>query len=191
MKVLVWRIPYTILLVVITLIPFIYHQYSAYRVFCYNSSIPSPWCTKFPPFIYTYVQSKYWNVGFLQYWTLSQLPNFVLAAPVLLLLLSSSIHHIRQTVTRYLSGQKQSQYSPFSSPSLIPHAIHAFILTTTLLFASHTQIILRLAGSMPFTYWSAAWLLFERPAWGKWWVGWSVIWGSVSLVLWAVFLPPA
>lgn len=173
-------VPYTTLLTVITFIPFVTYQYMAYRAFCLDTETPATWCSNFPPAIYTHVQAKYWNVGFLRYWTLSQLPNFILAAPVIMLLSYFSLRHITQHLL--------SKWKP---TSITPHAIHALILTATLVFASHTQIILRLAASMPFTYWSAAWLLVERPGWGKWWVGWSVIWGSVSLVLWATFLPPA
>jgi phosphatidylinositol glycan class V len=168
----------------------VYHQYSAYQAFCKCSATPAIWCTKFPPIIYTYVQSKYWNVGFLRYWTVSQIPNFLLAAPVLLLLSSFSVYHILQVAIGFFNT-KPSTPSPFLSASLTPHAIHALIFVMTLLFASHTQIILRLAASMPFTYWAAAWLLVEHPGWGKLWVGWSIIWGCVSLVLWAAFLPPA
>jgi phosphatidylinositol glycan class V len=91
-------------------------------------------------------------------------------------------------------------------PSLIPHAIHALILTGTLLFASHTQIVLRLAPSMPLIYWAAAAAIVRdaeptaqegaSPAttkvrWSYVWVWWSVVWGALSVVLWTAFLPPA
>ena len=67
--------------------PFISHQYSAYRLFCTSAiSTTAPWCASFPPSVYTYVQAKYWNVGFLRYWTPEQLPNFALGAPPLVLL---------------------------------------------------------------------------------------------------------
>ncbi|KAJ2970795.1 hypothetical protein NUW54_g12651 [Trametes sanguinea] len=79
----------------------------------------------------------------------------------------------------------------FLTPAIAPHVIHGLIFCLLLLFASHTQIVLRQAASMPLTYWAAAWLLVERPKLGKWWVGWSVIWGAVSCILWAAFLPPA
>ncbi|GLC33181.1 hypothetical protein PLESTF_000150600 [Pleodorina starrii] len=46
---------------------------------------PRPWCSSRVPYVYGFVQAEYWNVGFLRYWTLQQLPNFLLAAPVLLL----------------------------------------------------------------------------------------------------------
>jgi len=61
---------------------------------------------------------------------------------------------------------------------------------------------------MPVTYWAGAWLVVEFRGqdysssgnvdaekkgwrWGRWWVGWSFVWGMISLVLWAAFLPPA
>ncbi|KAJ3490905.1 hypothetical protein NLI96_g1087 [Meripilus lineatus] len=194
----------------ITFVPFISHQYNAYIAFCTQTSSPAPWCNNFPPFIYTYVQSKYWNVGFLRYWTLSQLPNFLMSAPVLVLLLYFSSYHILHTFVPQLirltsnvnlkkPSQKQTSRpkihkvpsSPFLTPNLTPHAIHAFILTSALLFSAHTQIILRVAASMPFTYWAAAYLVVEKPFWGRLWVGWSLVWGAVSLVLWTTFLPPA
>jgi phosphatidylinositol glycan class V len=78
-----------------------------------------------------------------------------------------------------------------SSPSLTPHAIHAVVFAFFLLFASHTQITLRLAASMPFTYWAAAWIYLKYPSYGTAWVTWSVLWGLVSVILWGTFLPPA
>ena len=69
--------------------------------------------------------------------------------------------------------------------------IHALLMALLWLFASNTQIVLRQAAGLPALYWAAAWLLVERPRVGRWWVGWSVVWGAVSCVLWAAFLPPA
>lgn len=185
--------------------PFVYHHYTAYHAFC-TTLQPAEWCSKIPPSIYTYAQSKYWNVGFLRYWTLQQLPNFVISAPPLITIFTYSIHFfLHGIIPRFAAhfsdrlsskpassqGQPKSASSPFLRASLAPHAIHAFILCTTLLFASHTQIVLRLAASMPFTYWAAAWLVVEHPKQGRWWVGWSLIWGVLSIVLWGTFLPPA
>ena len=169
----------------------IYHQYFGYRVFCQETDIPAPWCSNFPPSIYTYVQSKCWGVGFLKYWTLQQFPNFLLAAPVLVLLSYYSTKSVHSFANRLFHEGRSRNHSPFESQSLAPHGIHAFVFTSILLFASHTQIVLRFAASLPFTYWSAARLLVEHPRLGKWWVGWSVVWGALSLVLWSAFLPPA
>jgi len=183
-------IPYALLLTSLVFSPTIYHQYSGYQVFCRETDTPALWCSSTLPSIYTYVQSKYWNVGFLRYWTLQQSPNFLMAGPVLVLLSYYSVQSTRSFIN-HLLGRAGQQVSPFESQSLAPHSIHALIFTCILLFSSHTQIILRFAASLPFTYWSAARLMVEHRQLGKWWVGWSVVWGAVSLVLWSTFLPPA
>ncbi|OJT06583.1 GPI mannosyltransferase 2 [Trametes pubescens] len=201
-KIRVGRTLYAAALCALVLAPFVYYQYVAYRLFCLNVPSPAPWCAASPPSIYTYVQRKYWNSGFLLYWTRQQIPNFLLGAPPLILLFTFTLRYIRLALLPRLhafispptpTGAKSSDAPtpPFLPRSIAPHVIHALILSLLLLFASHTQIVLRAAASMPLTYWAAAWLLVERPAWGRWWVGWSVIWGAVSCVLWGVFLPPA
>lgn len=156
--------------------PFIYHQTTGYLAFCTGNTI-QPWCSKSLPLIYSHVQSTYWNSGFLRYWTFEQLPNFIIAVPPFLVIFSYVIHTL--TSNKVLSS------------SITPHAIHACVLCWMLLFNSHTQIILRLAPSMPLVYWAAAWLVINHPMAGKWWVGWSLLWGMVSVLLWSVFLPPA
>ena len=80
---------------------------------------------------------------------------------------------------------------PFKSLTIDPHVIHATILCLLLLVASHTQIVLRLAGSIPLTYWAAAWLVSEHHSIGCLWVTCSVLWSVISVVLWSTFLPPA
>ncbi|KAJ7727668.1 glycosyltransferase family 76 protein [Mycena maculata] len=168
------------------LTPFIAHNYAAYLAFCTRAD-PSPeWCSGALPLIYFHVQDRYWNVGFLRYWTPQQLPNFLLAAPPLLALSAFSTHHLRHWLKNPAAPGRA-----FLSASIAPHAIHALIMCGTLLFASHTQIVLRFAAAMPLTYWAAAWLLVEAPTWGRAWVTWSILWGALSVLLWGAFLPPA
>jgi phosphatidylinositol glycan class V len=64
-------------------------QLEPYLRHCTNGN-DRPWCSALPPSIYTFVQRHYWNNGFLRYWTLSNLPLFLLAAPMLLVMLGSS-----------------------------------------------------------------------------------------------------
>jgi len=156
----------------------------------------------------------------MHYWTLSQLPNFIISLPVFLLLIGFCGYHIisvflpqlrlfvflnsapsPRTTTTKRDNPNPPHPSPFLSPTITPHAIHAFILTLTILLTSHVQIILRQAASMPITYWAGAWLVVgdgggdggdgRKSKCGRWWVGWSCIWGMISLVLWVAFLPPA
>ncbi|KAI5835756.1 glycosyltransferase family 76 protein [Schizophyllum commune Tattone D] len=180
--------------------PFVYHQYTGYRAFCSTpmdapsastdtSSTPTTqpeWCTNTLPLIYSHVQSTYWNVGFLRYWTLQQLPNFVIAAPPLAAILSFAFWHLRSTIPGYVAvlgnyaakGKSTASaspsvgklatakgtsttspaLSPFLSPALSPHVLHAIFMALVLLLASHVQIVLRFAAAMPMTYWAGAWL---------------------------------
>ncbi|KAG2072328.1 glycosyltransferase family 76 protein [Suillus decipiens] len=194
-----------VLLTALPLIPFIHHNITAYLRFCglLATSIPH-WCTSnMIPSIYSHVQSKYWNVGFLRYWTVSNIPNFILALPALLHMftfcwfylsnLPATIHYIAPQIcskTNEAPSPPQPD-SPFLSPALLPHVLHALALTLILTFNAHVQISLRLLPSLPLTYWAAARLILDLPKWGKAWVTWSVLWGALSCVLWAVFLPPA
>ena len=98
------------------------HQYNGYRAFCQNSS-PAEWCSQRLPLIYTYVQRKYWNVGFLRYWTPGQIPNFLLAAPVYGLLVTGCYVHLQGRLVQ----KKRDVF--FFSPAMTPHALHAAFLT--------------------------------------------------------------
>ncbi|KAL1743138.1 glycosyltransferase family 76 protein [Schizophyllum fasciatum] len=188
-------------LVMLVFAPFTYHQYTGYRAFCTTSNKPE-WCNNALPLIYSHVQSAYWNVGFLRYWTLQQLPNFVIAAPPLACILSFAFWHLRRMMPvhilsfkKYATNAKPTPvarpHSPFLSPALTPHVLHATFMALILLFASHVQIVLRFAAAMPTTYWAAAWLMAHHPRAGRAWVAWSVVWGALSVLLWVAFLPPA
>ncbi|KZV80510.1 glycosyltransferase family 76 protein [Exidia glandulosa HHB12029] len=179
------RVFYASALALAPVVPFALYQYRAYRLFCSNPDVtPAAWCSNFPPSIYTHVQRKYWNNGLLRYWTLQQLPNFLIAAPVYALLFTGCYVHLRARLT----GKRDAF---FRSTRLTSHALHALFITLTILLGGHVQIMLRLAASMPFLYWSAAWLWLEHPKWARAWVGWSACWGAISVILWAAFLPPA
>lgn len=190
-------------------IPFVWHQYEGYKAFC-SSDEPRPWCGNRLPSIYSFVQSEYWNVGLFRYWTIAQVPNFVLAFPVLALLVSCALRDLSRAHILISSVQSRDRNCIATPLAIVPHAIHAILLASILMFAAHTQIALRLAAALPYTYWSAASLFvdtfsifssqypFESKEVGKrkgvaatCWVWWSALWGAISLITWATFLPPA
>ncbi|CAG7828159.1 unnamed protein product, partial [Allacma fusca] len=75
-------------LVAVGLLPFAAFQFFCYLRFCneeyvFPAKVPE-FCNGFGSQLpYQYIQSNNWNVGFLRYFEIKQLPNFVLAAPVL------------------------------------------------------------------------------------------------------------
>ncbi|KAI9594817.1 GPI mannosyltransferase 2 [Syncephalis fuscata] len=59
-------------------------QIYGYQQYC-NGEQSRPWCKERVPLLYSFVQTEYWNCGFLRYFEKKQLPNFALAAPMILL----------------------------------------------------------------------------------------------------------
>ena len=91
-------------------------------------------------------------------------------------------------------------------------------MTALLIFGSHTQIALRVISTDPVFWWLLADLAFEKrkenesgdgdgggdksrgrgrgrgmamTRLGQVWLYWTVVWGSVSIVLWVGHYPPA
>ncbi|GAA5939639.1 GPI-anchor transamidase GPI18 [Sporobolomyces koalae] len=199
----------TAILALIAASPFLVFQHYAYRQFCLSTSAQRPWCSSLTGFSYGWVQRQYWDVGPFRYWTLQQLPNFILAAPMLVLSFAASWSYYasqpRLVLARSVPFLRLPRSAcapapkgrPFLSPALLPF-VHLHTATTVMLLVSaHVQIILRLCITNPVVWWYAADLVLDvdkgsrRRAWGARWVTYAVVWGSISVVLWALFLPPA
>ena len=146
-------------------------------------------------------------MGFLKYWTLSNLPLFLLAAPMLTIMIVSSHWawtHVPGYVKEDGSGRKlsdndHSDYS-FTSAMLryltIPQALLGVLALTTY----HVQIITRLSSGYPVWYWWLASLILGEEKFtlfGRQWhiggaiVRWMVVYALIQAGLFASFLPPA
>jgi GPI mannosyltransferase 2 len=51
--------------------------------------------------LYGHVQRKYWNVGWFKYYTVKKIPNFILAAPILLLAMTAVVEWIHTSYHRH------------------------------------------------------------------------------------------
>ncbi|GAA5898936.1 uncharacterized protein JCM6883_003477 [Sporobolomyces salmoneus] len=215
LKRLVQGIVVTSFLSLISASPFLVFQAHAYREHCSSLTSLRPWCSSTFGFSYGWIQNLLdidadTNVGPFRYWTLLQLPNFLLASPVLLLSFSASYSYYSSQPRFVLARTLPFLFSPsspppeqqrlFLSPALMPF-IHLHTATTLLLLvSSHVQIVLRLCIVDPVVWWYATDLVLARARegegdrrrrWGERWIWYTIVWGTISIVLWALFLPPA
>uniref|UniRef100_A0A7N2KLP2 GPI mannosyltransferase 2 n=1 Tax=Quercus lobata TaxID=97700 RepID=A0A7N2KLP2_QUELO len=77
--------------------PFFAFQAYGYYNICLGRDLHEmrPWCKARVPLLYNFIQSHYWGVGFLRYFQLKQLPNFLLASPILSLAVCSIIYYAK------------------------------------------------------------------------------------------------
>lgn len=147
----------------IVCVPWTLTQVHAYVRYCPGR----PWCDRSLPLIYTFVQDHYWNVGFGRYFTLSNLPLFIISAPMYALCLASldfSLVSVQQGLMTFLT---------FTS--------------------AHAQIITRMSSSFPRIYWYVARRLVQDDdkTTSHWIVLFFVLYGMIQAVLFGAFLPPA
>jgi phosphatidylinositol glycan class V len=124
----------------------------------------------------------------LRYWTLPNLPLFLLAAPMLVVLVKSGAEQLRSP------GRLSRDQSVESSRllSLVQSAAAAQILLAVLAATSyHVQIITRISSGYPLWYWQVAGWLIRGEKTGNRVVMFMVIYASIQGVLFTSFLPPA
>lgn len=187
----------------VIVLPFTLFQYYAYITFCKpNTSpelaVPSPliqlaldkgyhmadvngalpeWCAYKYPLVYSYIQDVYWNVGFLRYFDVRQLPNFLLAIPVIILSVCAAWGYVA-ALPWYCSRlgllrkrdveDNETAFVGFHSHRLFVYIAHSTALLLFGLLCMHVQVLTRFLGSSsPVLYWFAAHLLEAEPGlWG-------------------------
>ncbi|XP_059628805.1 uncharacterized protein LOC132271444 isoform X1 [Cornus florida] len=109
-------------------VPFIAFQAYGYYNMCLGH-FPDElraWCKARLPLLYNYIQSHYWGMGLLRYFQLKQLPNFLLASPILSLVLCSIIHYVKLQPEIFFSlGFLASPEDKTSSAVLISSGVDA------------------------------------------------------------------
>lgn len=155
----------TILAGILLALAFALPQAVAYFEFC--SPTPTrPWCTHFPPSIYTWVQKHYWHVGFLSYWTLNNAPLFLLAAPMLVVMIATGaaglvsprgIFSESSTISPASAHDKSQSKSDDSTTDLTAHllprlAVPQLILSLMALTSFHVQIVNRISSGYALWY---------------------------------------
>lgn len=152
---------------------------------------------------------RYRNVGLFRYWTLSNAPLFLLATPLLLILISSSIWirplgdmssqaTRKETKTASVSAD-QGQMSPVGVETAQRLAVPQLVLAVLTLTTYHVQVVTRLSSGYPLWYWWLASSIVHKNSVGlprsntasRIIVGWMVMYALLQAGLFAAFLPPA
>ncbi|PKY02590.1 GPI mannosyltransferase 2 [Aspergillus campestris IBT 28561] len=174
---------------------FVLPQVIAYLSYCTAGETLRPWCQRLIPSIYGWVQEQYWNVGFLRYWTLSNLPLFLLALPMLVLLCWSSIWACKGDISLGSPASTAAHSSTMAS-LLIRLALPQGILAVLAFTSYHVQIVNRISSGYPLWYWYIAYQIlsgFESKHSRALPVAVTsmVMYGLVQATLFGSFLPPA
>jgi phosphatidylinositol glycan class V len=106
--------------------------------------------------VYGSIQYNYWNVGFMRYYSLKQLPNFFLASPVLLIcgwILKHYFEIFSNCLKSSNSNQAHQKYFKtlymflLDNGNMIPYLVHMMAVVLVAIFYSHIQISTRLIFS--------------------------------------------
>lgn len=131
-------------------------QAVAYLEYC-TPEPTRPWCSYTIPSIYSWVQKHYWNVGFLAYWTPNNIPLFLLAAPMLAVLLITAVAVLLepQALLARIGGPADS--SEEGQRKLFTHvmrqlAVPQIILALMAVTSFHVQIINRISSGCVLWY---------------------------------------
>lgn len=147
-------------------------------------------------------------MGLFRYWTVSNLPLFILAAPITWLLVVSSVTVLRSAVQHPLHGRLAPPTSGTATPrngtsaicKLPELALPQFLLAVAAVTSFHIQIVNRIASGYPIWYLVVAlWLVdsqsinqAKKPSSeAQWIIRGVVVYSLVQGMLFANFLPPA
>lgn len=123
------------------------------------------WCYNKLPLPYSYVQDTYWNVGFMRYFELKQLPNFILALPVVALITLGGIEYFRQHpnlclnlgIFKFKLITCDYNCKQYYTEEMFVFVAHAAFLAVFCFFCIHVQVTTRmLFSASPVPYWFAA-----------------------------------
>ncbi|KAK1139675.1 ER membrane glycoprotein subunit of the GPI transamidase complex-like protein [Aspergillus melleus] len=178
---------------------FVVPQLFAYAQYCMPEDVSRPWCRRLIPSIYGWVQDNYWNVGFLRYWTVSNIPLFLLAFPMLAILIRSSTWGLKAFLasSSHEASDSDRVISSKTQASLlmrltVPQALLSGLAITNY----HVQIINRVSSGYPVWYWYLAHLILgdsgvKHSRIFTLAVPGAVIYALIQAVLFGSFLPPA
>lgn len=147
-------------------IPFVAFESFGYHQQCVGMDPPPTWCASRIPLLYGHVQKSYWQNGLLAFWQLKQIPNFILAGPILFfsffiswMCISMRWRHFWRTLSSFPNHKKVGK--GWSATGLYGRisfcmTVHLAFLSGFCLFFMNVQVATRFLAASPPLYWFAA-----------------------------------
>ncbi|KAM9319511.1 GPI mannosyltransferase 2 [Gastrophryne carolinensis] len=178
--------------ILFVILPFYIFQVYGYFRFCfvsYKENIPQElvqlakdkgyhirgaplprWCSFQLPLAYSHIQSEYWGVGLFRYFQLQQLPNFILAFPVVLIGSCAVMKYFSANLgictTLGLWDVQNKHRHGFCGPRVFVYVAHLTFLTTFGVLCMHVQVVTRLLfSSCPVLFWFSSHMVEEKEPW--------------------------
>lgn len=153
---------------------------------------------------YSFIQTKYWNIGLFNYWNSNEVGNFIIAAPFLVIsfvglyykynYLYKKLNCFNPTniktklIKELYTNIKWQVINDISLPYFILWSLLLIILLTV----SHVQIIVRLFTSIPSLYWTVIKILnYDNILVKRCILGYFLFYSIAMTGLFATFYPPA
>lgn len=158
-----------VLNIVVTIIPFVIVLKKAEQVYCSPDNIHGPiavWCQGLLPNVYGFIQSRYWDVGFLTYYSISRI-FLIIWGLYTFALIGSSLFKYAMSLLKLMKAPAKKPASDSTDLSIFSYGnLHAHMIYTTFLlyisvFYAHTQSSTRFFSSDPALYWFIAECLFR------------------------------
>lgn len=187
-------------------IGFLTPQYIAYQEYCGATGVEDTrtWCKNTIPSVYSFVQAYYWNNGPFKYWTMSNIPLFILAMPMIIILGVSGNAGLRNAhFQQIFSATSVTSEKEVSSPVdeiqntdkiqiIRSLALSQLILTIYTVIGGHVQIITRISSCCVVFLWHIAASIGEGKDATVTMVGrFMIIYAGIQSGLFSSFLPPA
>ncbi|XP_053212038.1 GPI mannosyltransferase 2-like [Panonychus citri] len=143
-------------------IPFIMFQSYSYYFICFEPDLPDrkDFCASMISIPYTFVQKKYWSIGLFKYYRLKQIPNFLIASPMIYICSWIVCKYLQLNGKQFLDiifNFRSRRRGPtlWNNGHVLPYIVHLAFLTFVSIFYMHVQVITRFVlSSTPIVYWA-------------------------------------
>lgn len=156
-----------------------------YQIYCYNvlnlKELILP---------YSYIQSKYWEHGFVKFYTYSKnIPNIIIGMPFIIFSLYSLLKLIKIKCNR--QKHKFEYFLDKKNYNVIVLWVLLFVQTLLCIFFIHMQMFFRFVCYNPLFYWFLSCYYFENGRFFRLLMFGYIFYGIAYAILFGAYYPPA